>query len=182
MPDCKYDQFGELIPLYFVVYVPADLCKLEDMMKQEEKEKKEQIRVETNEDVHIDKINRKKSQEENTKILETAIQESLGAAVEKCDQLIKQGTPEMHAQHIDRMIQPPTKSEKLKYGASEEQQNDDSPPSIQQLRKWLYDTSRAFSQFMRDSNLVEACFGHCVNIKKRLNKTDAAAVFYLSTC
>jgi len=35
---------------------------------------------------------------------------------------------------------------------------------------------------MRDSNLVEACFGHCVHTKKKLNKTDAAAIFYLSTC
>jgi len=53
--------------------VPADLCKLEDMMKQEEKSKKEEIRVEVNETVQFDKISRKKSQEENTKLLESAI-------------------------------------------------------------------------------------------------------------
>ena len=34
---------------------------------------------------------------------------------------------------------------------------------------------------MMDSNLVDCCFGHG-NTKKQLTRTDAAAIFYLSTC
>ena len=57
-----------------------------------------------------------------------------------------------------------------------------SHPTLIQFRAWLFSISRAFSRFMRNSNLVEACFGHSIQTKKKLTKTDAAAIFYLSTC
>ena len=53
--------------------MPADLCKLEDMLTQEEKEKKEQTKVATNEQMFLENFNHVKSQEENTRILEDAI-------------------------------------------------------------------------------------------------------------
>ena len=72
--------------------MPADLCKLEDMLTKEEKEKKEQTKAATNEQIFLENFNHQKSQEENTKILEDAIQESLGLTVAKCDDLLKTGT------------------------------------------------------------------------------------------
>ena len=59
---------------------------------------------------------------------------------------------------------------------------DYSHPTLIQFRTWLFSISRAFSRFMRDSNLVEACFGHSAHTKKKLTKTDAGAIFYLASC
>ena len=100
----------------------------------------------------------------------------------KCDDLLQNGNLQTQLDYVDKMLQPPTKSERVRYGTAEDSKGEPKPPSLLQFREWLYSISRAFSQFMRDSNLVEACFGHCVQTKKKLNKTDAAAIFYLSTC
>lgn len=162
--------------------MPADLCKLEDMLTQEEKEKKEQTKAISNEQMFMETFNNHKSQEENTRVLEDAIQESLGATVAKCDELLQNGNFETQVKYVEKMLQPPTKAERVRYGTPEDSKGEPKAPSLLEFRDWLYSISRAFSQFMRDSNLVEACFGHCVQTKKKLNKTDAAAIFYLSTC
>ena len=58
------------------------------MLTQEEKEKKEQTKAISNEQMFMETFNNHKSQEENTRILEDAIQESLGATVARCDELL----------------------------------------------------------------------------------------------
>ena len=96
--------------------------------------------------------------------------------------MIQGGDIRAQERFVSKMLQPPTKSEKVRFDHAPSFREFQDPPTLHQFREWLIAISRAFSQFMRDSNLVDACFGHCFNPKKKLTKTDAAAIFYLSTC
>ena len=117
--------------------MPADLCKLEDMLTKEDKDKKEQLKAESNQ-VFFDKINHQKLQEENTRILEDAIHESLGQAVDKCNELIKSDDTSAQLAHVKKMLQPPTKAERCKWSGDDESTVvDATPPTLSQFRDWL---------------------------------------------
>ena len=57
----------------------------------------------------------------------------------------------------------------------------DCPPSLAEIRKWLVDIEKAFSNLITDYNLLMACFWYSYK-KTNLNKTSVAAIFYLITC
>ena len=61
--------------------MPADLCTLEDILIEEEKLEKENSKKEDREQLFLEKMNNVKTHEENVKILEDAIHESLGNTV-----------------------------------------------------------------------------------------------------
>ena len=61
--------------------MPADLCTLEDILIEEEKLEKENSKKENTEQLILEKMNNVKTHEENVKILEDAIHESLGNTV-----------------------------------------------------------------------------------------------------
>ena len=56
-----------------------------------------------------------KSHEDNVKILEDAIHGSLGETVKKCDELLKFAIPQIQESYVKRMLQPPTKAERVRY-------------------------------------------------------------------
>ena len=68
--------------------MPADLCTLEDILIEEEKLEKENSKKEDREQQYLEKMSNVKSHEENVKILEDSIHESLGATVARCDHLL----------------------------------------------------------------------------------------------
>ena len=72
----------------FIVFVPYDLCRLEDILTQEDKERKAKEKNENADSESLDAFDLQKHQEENSKILEQAIQESLGESVAQCDMMI----------------------------------------------------------------------------------------------
>ena len=76
-------------------------------------EKKEQAYSERKMDV--------KSHEENVRILENAIHGSLGETVKKCDELLKHAIPSIQESYVKRMLQPPTKAERMRYVGTEHQ-------------------------------------------------------------
>ena len=102
-----------------VVFVPYDLCRLEDILTQEDKERKAMEKVEPVESESMDAFDFVKNQEENTKILEEAIQESLGESVAQCDHLMRTGDLVAQERFVSKMLQPPTKSEKFRFDRSE---------------------------------------------------------------
>ena len=65
--------------------MPADLCTLEDILIEEEKLEKENSKKEDREQLFMEKMNSVKTHEENVKILEDAIHESLGNTVTQCE-------------------------------------------------------------------------------------------------
>ena len=102
-----------------VVFVPYDLCRLEDILTQEDKERKAMEKIELVESQSMDAFDIQKQQEENTKILEEAIQESLGESVAQCDHLMQTGDLISQERFVSKMLQPPTKSEKFRFDRSE---------------------------------------------------------------
>ena len=113
-----------------VVYVPADLCTLEDILIEEEKLEKATTRPKEKEQVYIEKIKDVKSHEENVKILEDAIHDSLGNTVKKCDELLDVVTPQIQESYVKRMLQSPTKAERLRYSGQDANISNTGVPTL----------------------------------------------------
>lgn len=71
-----------------------------------------------------------KSHEENVKILEDAIHDSLGNTVKKCDELLDVATPQIQESYVKRMLQPPTKAERLRYSGQDANLSNTGVPTL----------------------------------------------------
>ena len=67
----------------------------------------------------MEEVNYMKAQEENTKILEDSIHENIARTVAKCDELLASGNQEAQQTYTKKMLQPPTKCERIRYASNE---------------------------------------------------------------